>query len=125
MQAAAVFAEGASAPQVASVLEVSTKSAYGWRRAWAAGGAAALLSKGRPGPPRRLSDAQLARLQARLDAGPAAAGYVTDQRWTLAPGSRAGGHPVSHPVESAGNLGIVAPHGLDAATAGPSCRRTR
>src|SRR5437867_7704669 len=33
--AAAMFANGTSAPQVAAVLEVSTKAAYQWRRTWA------------------------------------------------------------------------------------------
>ena len=79
-----MFAAGASAPQVAAALEVSANSAYRWRRAWAAGGVEALASKGAPGPDPVLSDAQLARLRQRLEAGPAAAGYGADQRWTLA-----------------------------------------
>jgi putative transposase len=79
-----MFADGATAPQVAAALEVSTKSAYEWRRAWAAGGVEALASKGAPGPDPVLSDAQLARLKQRLEQGPAAAGYGADQRWTLA-----------------------------------------
>ena len=83
-QAAQLFAEGRSAVEVAGLLEVSTKSAYQWRRAWVAGGAAALASKGASGPDPKLSDAQLARLKERLERGPAAAGYGEDQRWTLA-----------------------------------------
>src|SRR5690348_13983831 len=82
-QAAQLFADGKSATEVAGLLEVSTKSAYQWRRAWVAGGAAALVSKGTSGPDPKLSDEQLARLKARLE-GPAAAGYGEDQRWTLA-----------------------------------------
>ena len=78
-----MFAGGATAPQVAAALEVSTKSAYEWRRAWTAGGVEALASKGPPGPDPVLSDAQLARLKQRLERGPAAAGYGADQRWTL------------------------------------------
>jgi len=73
-----------SAVQVAAVLEVSTKSAYGWRRAWAAGGEQALASKGAPGPDPRLSAEQVQRLLQVLQAGPAAAGWKEDQRWTLA-----------------------------------------
>jgi transposase len=65
-------------------LEASTKSAYAWRRAWAAGGERVLASKGTPGPPRRLSDAQVQRLADALQAGPAAAGWGEDQRWILA-----------------------------------------
>ena len=63
---------------------MSTKSAYQWRRAWAAGGVQALASKGASGPDPKLSDAQLSRLRVRLELGPAAAGYGEDQRWTLA-----------------------------------------
>ncbi|MEV6303673.1 winged helix-turn-helix domain-containing protein [Actinoplanes sp. NPDC051861] len=83
-QAAGLFAAGVPAPRVARILEVSDKSAYQWRRAWTAGGTAALASKGPPGPDPRLSDTQLQRLRERLDARPAAAGYGDDQRWTLA-----------------------------------------
>src|SRR5690349_11138357 len=80
-RAAQMFADGAPPSQVAAVLEVSVKSARLWRRAWTAGGVEALASKGPPGPDRVLSDAQLARLRARLELGPAAAGYGEDQRW--------------------------------------------
>ena len=79
-----MFAAGVSAPEVARRLEVSTKSAYQWRRAWVTGGAQALTSKGPSGPDPKLSDEQLARLKDRLEQGPAAAGYGEDQRWTLA-----------------------------------------
>ncbi|GIM90146.1 winged helix-turn-helix domain-containing protein [Paractinoplanes toevensis] len=82
-RAAGLFAAGVTAPQVAVILEVSTKSAYQWRRSWVAGGTAGLASKGAPGPQPVLSDAQLLRLGQRLAAGPAAAGYGDDQRWTL------------------------------------------
>jgi transposase len=83
-QAAQLFAQGRSAIEVAGLLEVSTKSAYQWRRAWVAGGVEALASKGPAGPDPKLSDTQLARLKQRLERGPAAAGYGEDQRWTLA-----------------------------------------
>jgi transposase len=83
-QAAQMFADGKPAIEVAGLLEVSTKSAYQWRRAWVAGGAQALASKGPSGRDRKLSDEQLARLRVRLEQGPAAAGYGEDQRWTLA-----------------------------------------
>jgi putative transposase len=78
-----LFAAGVSAVEVAERLEVSTKSAYQWRRAWVAGGAQALASKGVSGPDPKLSDEQLTRLRERLERGPAAAGYGEDQRWTL------------------------------------------
>lgn len=79
-----MFAAGQSAPQVAAELEISTKSAYAWRRAWQAGGEHALTSKGPPGPDRKLSEAQVQKLIQKLDEGPAAAGWDEDQRWTLA-----------------------------------------
>ena len=62
---------------------MSTKSAYTWRRAWAAGREQALWSKGPSGPDRVLSEAQVAKLVTKLKEGPAAAGWVEDQRWTL------------------------------------------
>ena len=43
-----------------------------------------MASNGPSGPDPKLSDKQLARLKARLQLGPAAAGYGEDQRWTLA-----------------------------------------
>jgi putative transposase len=79
-----LFVQGRSAVEVAGIVEVSTKSAYQWRRVWIAGGVTALASKGVSGPDPKLSDAQLARLRERLERGPAAAGYGEDQRWTLA-----------------------------------------
>jgi transposase len=82
-QAAELFAAGVPALEVAQRLEVSSKSAYQWRRVWVAGGARALASKGVSGPDPKLSDEQLARLSERLQRGPAAAGYGEDQRWTL------------------------------------------
>ncbi|GFJ93158.1 winged helix-turn-helix domain-containing protein [Phytohabitans rumicis] len=83
-RAADLFAQGVGPVEVAKRLEVSEKSAYVWRRAWQAGGVQALASKGASGPDPKLSDAQLAKLKARLEQGPAAAGYDEDQRWTLA-----------------------------------------
>jgi len=90
-----MYEQGMGAVQVAGLLRVSTKSAYQWRRAWEAGGTAALASKGPGGTGCKLDDGQLARLRAALDAGPAAYGWGEDQRWTLAraatgPGSSGG-----------------------------------
>ena len=65
-------------------MRVSTKSVYQWRRAWRAGGEAALVSKGPGGSACKLDGDQLARLGEALDAGPAACGWGSDQRWTLA-----------------------------------------
>lgn len=79
-----MFAEGMSGAQVAAELEVSTKSAYAWRRAWIVGGEQALASKGIPGPAPALSPELVGKLIAKLEQGPAAAGWDEDQRWTLA-----------------------------------------
>src|SRR5215470_10196842 len=84
LEAAEMFAQDADAGQIARSLRVSTKSVYAWRRAWRAGGEAALASKGPGGSPCKLDEDQLAQLQAALDAGPAACGWPEDQRWTLA-----------------------------------------
>jgi transposase len=78
-----MFEHGMDSVLVAHELRVSTKSAYQWRRRWRAGGTAALASKGAGGAVCRLSPAQLARLRAELDAGPAVHGWTEDQRWTL------------------------------------------
>jgi transposase len=84
LQAAAMYEHDMTPVQVAGELRVSTKSAYQWRRRWRAGGTAALASKGPGGAVCRLGPAQLSRLRAALDQGPAALGWDEDQRWTLA-----------------------------------------
>jgi transposase len=83
LQAARLFADDVAPVEVAARLRVSTKSAYQWRRRWRAGGEAALASTGPGGASCRLSDAQLHRLRAELERGPAEHGWA-DQRWTLA-----------------------------------------
>ena len=84
LRAAEMFARDADPVQIAGSLRVSTKSVYQWRRAWRAGGAAALASRGPGGSACRLGDGQVAQLRAALEAGPAAFGWGEDQRWTLA-----------------------------------------
>jgi transposase len=54
------------------------------RRALAAGGRAALASRGAGGARCRLTPVQLRELEAVLDAGPAVSGWDEDQCWTLA-----------------------------------------
>ena len=83
LAAAEMIEAGASDREVARRFRVSRMSVNRWRRARAAGGKAALASKGAGGARCKLSPAQVAELEAVLDAGPAAAGYV-DQCWTLA-----------------------------------------
>jgi len=82
--AADMFTEGADNGQVARRLRVSVMSVGRWRRAFDEGGTDALVSKGPGGSGSKLSDAQLGQLEAELDAGPGAHGWVEDQCWTLA-----------------------------------------
>jgi transposase len=76
------FEQRVPVPEIAAELRVSERSVQRWRRAWEAGGAPGLASKGQAARC-RLSGDQLAELDWVLDAGPAAAGWA-DQRWTLA-----------------------------------------
>jgi transposase len=55
-----------------------------WRRALAAGGRVALVSRGAGGARCKLTPAQVRELEAVLDAGPAVSGWDEDQCWTLA-----------------------------------------
>jgi transposase len=84
LQAGRLFEQDMGARRIARILRVSTKSVYQWRRAWRAGGDAALASKGQGGYGCKLDDSQLSQLRAALDLGPADAGWASDQRWTLA-----------------------------------------
>jgi transposase len=83
LAAAELIEAGASDREVARRFRVSRMSANRWRRALAAGGRAALVSRGAGGARCKLAVAQLRELEAVLDAGPAAWGWV-DQCWTLA-----------------------------------------
>jgi transposase len=84
LAAAELIETGASDREVARHFRVSRMSANRWRRALAAGGRAALASKGAGGAKCKLSAPQLRELEAVLDAGPAASGWDEDQCWTLA-----------------------------------------
>jgi len=64
-------------------LGVSAQTASRWYRSWQAGGRDALVGAERLGRTPRLSDGQLAQVQAALVAGPKAHGFATDM-WTLA-----------------------------------------
>src|SRR5215472_15409432 len=83
LAAAGLIEAGARDREVAKRFRVSRMSVNRWRRNLAAGGRAALVSKGAGGARCKLTAAQVAELEAVLEAGPAAAGYV-DQCWTLA-----------------------------------------
>ena len=83
LAAAEMIEAGASDREVGRHFRVSRMSVNRWRRNLAAGGRAALASKGAAGAQCKLTPAQLAELETVLEAGPAAAGYA-DQCWTLA-----------------------------------------
>ena len=76
------FGQRVPAAEIAAELRVSERSVQRWRRAWEAGGAPGLASKGQAARC-RLGEDQLAELDRVLDAGPAASGWE-GQRWTLA-----------------------------------------
>src|SRR5438477_9860205 len=84
LAAAGLIEAGASDREVAKRFRVSRMSANRWRRALAAGGRAALASKGPGGGPCKLAPAQVRELEAVLEAGPAVWGWDEDQCWTLA-----------------------------------------
>src|SRR5215468_7905499 len=84
LAAADQIESGASDREVAKRFRVTRMSANRWRRALAAGGRAALLSKGPGGGPCKLTAAQARELEAVLEAGPAVWGWDEDQCWTLA-----------------------------------------
>jgi transposase len=81
--AAELIEAGASDREVAEQLRVTRMSVNRWRRALAAGGRQALVSKGPGGTRCKLSPAQVRELESVLEAGPAACGWE-DQCWTLA-----------------------------------------
>jgi transposase len=84
LRASEWFAAKVPVAEIAARLRVSVNAVYVWRRRWKAGGRAALMSKGAGGSSCRLDETRLDRLAAALEQGPAAHGYVEDQRWTLA-----------------------------------------
>jgi transposase len=84
LQAAVLFAQEVPVAQIAQRLRVSQNAVYVWRRRWLAGGEAGLVSKGASGNDCKLTAGQVDKLAALLQEGPAAHGWVEDQRWTLA-----------------------------------------
>jgi transposase len=83
MKAAEMFARGKRQVDVVSRLGVSAQTASRWYWAWVEGGRAGLVGAGRAGRMRRLTDAQLAKVEAALARGPRANGFATEM-WTLA-----------------------------------------
>jgi transposase len=83
MRAVELFEAGMRQVDVVTRLGVSAQTASRWYRSWRAGGRDALVGAQRLGRTPRLSDGQLAEVQAALVAGPKANGFATDM-WTLA-----------------------------------------
>ena len=101
LRAAQMFNQGIKLAQVARLLRVSTTPAYQWRRRWRSGGEAALASKGAGGNACRLDDAQLARLRAALDLGPAAYGLEGRPAMAAGPDHHADHAAVPCPLHAA------------------------
>jgi transposase len=78
-----MFARGKRQVDVVTELGVSAQTASRWYRAWQEQGREGLAGAGRAGRRRRLTDAQLAEVEAALLAGPRANGFATEM-WTLA-----------------------------------------
>src|SRR6266436_7669264 len=83
LAAAEMIEAGASDREVAKRFRVTRMSANRWRRALAAGGRAALASKGPGGGPAKLAPAQVRELEAVLEAGAAGGGWAAARCWTL------------------------------------------
>ena len=83
MRAADLFAKGVSQAGIGRELEVSHQTVSDWHKLWKVGGKQALKRTGQPGRPRKVTDADLAKVERALQKGPKANGYPTDL-WTLA-----------------------------------------
>ena len=82
LKAAKLFGKGLSRAEVARQLGVAFESANRWYRAWQSGGSVGLKKAGRAGRKPRLDPFQVLELEAALQRGPEAFGYVT-KLWTL------------------------------------------
>ena len=80
-RAVALLAERKSLTEVAQLVAADVSSVKRWKRAWKAGGVAALRSKPIPGRPAKLTAAHRRRLAKIVRAGPLKAGFTTDW-WT-------------------------------------------
>jgi transposase len=78
-----MFARGKRQADVVTGLGESAQTASRWYRAWQEQGREGLAGAGRAGRRRRLTDTQLAEVEAALEKGPRANGFATGM-WTLA-----------------------------------------
>jgi transposase len=83
MQAADMFRRGKRQVEVAEKLGVSQPTVSRWYQLWVTGGRAGLVGARRAGRRPKLSDEQLAEVEAALARGPRANGFPTEM-WTLA-----------------------------------------
>ena len=83
MKAAGMFARGKRQVDVVTALGVSAQTASRWYRAWVEEGRSGLAGAGRAGRAGKLTDTQLAAVEAALRKGPRANGFGTEM-WTLA-----------------------------------------
>jgi transposase len=83
MRAADLFTKGVTQADIGRELEVSHQTVSDWHKLWLVGGKRALKRTGQPGRPRKVTDADLAKVERALQKGPKANGYPTDL-WTLA-----------------------------------------
>lgn len=82
MRAADLFRRGVIPAEIARQLGVSHQVVSEWRKQWRRGGRAALRAADHIGRPRRMSSAQLRKIEKALAKGAEANGYATDL-WTL------------------------------------------
>ena len=83
MEAADLFAKGVSQADIGRELGVCHQTVSDWHKLWKSGGKQALLRTGPPGRPRKVTEADLAKVERALQKGPKANGYPTEL-WTLA-----------------------------------------
>jgi hypothetical protein len=120
LEAAELIEARATDVEVARRLMVSQMSANRWRRALAAGGKEALATKGAGEAKCKLTPAQMAELEAALDAGPAAWGWDEDQ---LSPHHRPGPPPVPRRLHPRGRGPAAAPDRVERPGPGVPGRR--
>lgn len=82
LKAAQLFDQGLSRAAVAKRLGVAFESANRWHKAWQRAGVGGLRKAGRAGRKPKLEPFQLLAVEAALQRGPEALGYVT-KLWTL------------------------------------------
>jgi transposase len=83
MRAADLFTKQVSQVEIARELGVAHQTVSDWHERWRSGGKKALRSAGRAGRLPKVTEADLARVDAALRKGPKAHGYATEL-WTLA-----------------------------------------